>query len=435
MAQTQTPITLKSIERNGWTNFARMANSIINDLCNAGTTNANSGYEMIFPASFVDQEGAQGGFTAKAVLQSQYKVDPLSPDGASDVDTTIPVGGTTVPMQPYRILIDASGISPSETDHGEIRMYIATPVQIDDKGVVSVEAVENGMSRHSGELSCGVSGTSLVPFVSYNFADKTITSSHPTVPDAVLGMANVKSHPFSYRLTITNRGFALVIWKEASDDWGNRFSWVVCQRLVAYDTGTITDTMKTGRSPVFCMYSIGGGNPFNSSVTPQTWATGLRPAVFRTSIYGANPYFDAVDIDNAGNSIGTSETGINLMRLPQIYRFTVRERDVVRPTFPVNACIHSLDNNAVVNPFQQVATYENGKYVVNLPQNFNSDRYVYKDVMDLVAYTAADVVPQWTEVKLDAIFTSKNYKYMAMHANIPNNSGMRIMILTDESAT
>lgn len=368
-----------SNEVHGITSINRLANFIIADL-------ANNGYSIKSPSSFVAQTASSPG-TTKAILE------------ASNVDVnTVGVddpGGAFL-AQPWRICIEAESLAdgtPDEALNAGLRIYAGTSLQLHNDGTISNEYIDkDGNVRKSGELSIGrysATGKKLqgeaIPFFSYDGATRDEPLFGQTISD-------VKAHPISYRITITDHGVALFVWLEASDNQGDKFSWMVIQHLSDVAAGTVNTASKC---PVFCLYSTGGGDPTN-----------LRPI----------------------EELALPSDLIT--KYPNIYRFTVREADVLRPTFPINACIPNVDNTPVINPFQQVSIYENKTFALTMPNGFNTDRYAYKEEMDLVLYTSADVISQWNQVSLSMF--GKTRTYTAMQANLPNNSGMRMLVLTKE---
>lgn len=187
--------------------------------------------------------------------------------------------------------------------------------------------------------------------------------------------------PFAYRLSITPRGIALVAWVEALDSDGDEFMWFVVQRPVDNNTGTV---LTTGRCPVFAVWGVG---------TAST--TALNPAT------------------------------------AEIWRTTVREIDVDVPTSPKRATLHTPDAHAIINPVKQVAIAEGNQFVIKFPHGFNTQRYMYKHEVDMLAYTSADVISQWSETDVTVYGEAQQRTYKAMSANGPNNTGCRILILIE----
>lgn len=190
------------------------------------------------------------------------------------------------------------------------------------------------------------------------------------VPPASAALDLSASFPLSYYLAITPRGMFLSIWEAVtSDNAGDFFSWVCVQRPVDRDTGA---TIVTGKAPVFCVSSVGN----------------------------------------------------------EINRFIVRESDVLRASNSVSAVKDGIDTAAIINDKVQVAVSEDNQYVVSFPSRLNTSRYAYTYELDMIGYTAATVVSQNTEVPLTLYGEATPRNYVAIHSNMINSNGMRIVALT-----
>lgn len=199
-----------------------------------------------------------------------------------------------------------------------------------------------------------------------------------------------ESIPLSYRLAITDHGIAFCMWTEAFDDAGDRFHWWNVQRMVNKDTGApiIGDELPgiEGKAPLFCVFSmVGGGGGDNS--------------------------LDAAAYDD-------------------VYYFTVRERDVNAPTFPVSASIDTADSNRIINTVQQVSISEANKLVISMMKGLNTQRYAYPHELDMIAYVSADVVSQWANVNVRQYGEAEDRSFRALKANHSKNKGMRILMLS-----
>lgn len=190
------------------------------------------------------------------------------------------------------------------------------------------------------------------------------------IPPASTALDLSASFPFSYYLAITPRGMFLSVWEAVtSDNAGDFFSWVCVQRPVDRDTGA---TIVTGKAPVFCVSSVGN----------------------------------------------------------EINRFVVRESDVLRASNSVSAVKDGVDTAAIINDKVQVAVSEDNQYVVSFPSRLNTSRYAYTYELDMIGYTAATVVSQNTEVPLTLYSEVTPRNYVAIHSNMINSNGMRIVALT-----
>ena len=186
-----------------------------------------------------------------------------------------------------------------------------------------------------------------------------------------------ESFPMTYSLTISKRGMVLCVWEDYnSDSTATAISWFAVQRPVDRVTGA---TVVDGKAPVFCVYSTNG----------------------------------------------------------TINRYVVRESDVLRPSDAVDAAKDTDYNNAIMNGIEQIAISEGNSYIVNFPSRLNTTRYAYTYEMDLIGYTSADVVSENTVIPL-VVYGEKDEaddplarKYVALLANGPNNTGMRLVTLQE----
>ena len=180
---------------------------------------------------------------------------------------------------------------------------------------------------------------------------------------------NVASYPMSYRLAITSRGIWLGVWEDSTTQESSTFfNWFLIQRPVDRTTG---ETLITGKAPVFCVNAVGG----------------------------------------------------------KYWKFTVRERDIFRPSARLQADIDLDDSEAIFNSAEQVSLSEDGKYIVTFPSRLNTSRYRYPHELDMLATTSADVVSQNTDVPLTVYGEDQPRTYRALHANALNNTGMRVLVL------
>lgn len=178
------------------------------------------------------------------------------------------------------------------------------------------------------------------------------------------------SYPMSYYLAITPRGFFLSVWEDYTTDTSAiPHAWILVQRPVDRKTGMV---ITTGKAPVFCLCSVAG----------------------------------------------------------VISKIVVRESDVLRPSNPYDATKDTVNSAAVINALEQVAVSEDNKYVVSFPSRLNTPRYAYTYELDMIGYTSADVVAENTQIPLRVYGEASDRKFVAMHASKSNNTGMRIVALT-----
>jgi hypothetical protein len=254
----------------------------------------------------------------------------------------------------------------------DVSLNIATPLQISSTGVVSqvLQGATATVVDYSG--ACGAQNPSLFADpadATTGFFNRSPRVQQTTPQGGTKGYYSSNSYPISYYLGCSPRGFALAIWEEGMDDLVATQSWVVVQRPVDRVTGTV---LTTGKAPLFCVNSVGG-------------------------LY---------------------------------WKFVVRETDINRPTTRATADANNPDNTAVINSHQQVAIDEAGKYIINFPCRLNTQRYAYTQEMDLLGYTSADVVSQFTAVPVTVYGETSARSYQSLFANGANDTNLRILFLT-----
>lgn len=164
-------------------------------------------------------------------------------------------------------------------------------------------------------------------------------------------LAMNQATPFSYRLVVTSRGICIETWQNAN--FAERYySWVCVQRLVDPLSGKPLDT---GHSPVVATYSFSNNN---------------KPYLYE-------------------------------MITSSILKIVVREHDVMCPSRPTVVSNNSDYVNAMFNPMKQVATSESNQYYIIFPSGMNTQRHLYNEEMDLIAYTSAGVISQWNEASVN----------------------------------
>lgn len=253
------------------------------------------------------------------------------------------------------------------------------------------------------------------------------------------------SYPFSYRLTMTERGIFLYIHDDAASDQADDYAWLAVQRTVNNETG-VTRTDEGSKFPLHTMYSCS-----------------------RDSIYfrDAGVYFsqEAANLQNAENTVDTvyDESGntYNLSNLDNsktfyilspydredyladeytaknIWRFVAREFDILKPTDVHKfATRHQVDSNAVINPLEQLSITDENRFVITFPTGLTTQRFMYpKEEMDLICFSSAEVVAEssnipMTTYKYDGTSIDKR-RYQGMRSTAAFGNGMRIMALVN----
>lgn len=341
----------------GFSTLQELANSMISDL----TTN---GFTLMYPASF-------SASVYSATMEASLTVDPLQAS------------------QPWRFRIDADGTS--------MKLFVATALQLDDLGNTVVDPERT--NHQVGEVSHGVQ---------HNYSPDVLTSGpYDFIPDGKVSA----STPFSYRLSITDRGFVMVVWQHSDAEIVD-YSWICVQRPVDNSTGA---TVVAGKAPVFCVFHNMGTSERMMDSYPYSRVNWRRP------IPGSNSSTAGVaDLENG------------------IFRFTVRESDIFRPSLPRSATSHFPDSTAIMNENQQISITENNQYVITFPANVNTARYAYTHELDMIAYTSADVISQWSDASITVYGEGSARTYKALMHNQAGRDpalqpfiwGMRLLVLT-----
>lgn len=341
-----------------------------------------NGFDLVYPSARTET-------SRDIVLQPTVAIDPLVDDQAWQVrfmwDRDPSTAGDS----------SSAGATVLETvNGGKVDIVVATPMQFADNKCANYKIRgEDGMETNAVEY-IGLLGTmqkrGAASEVHRQFIDRSMYAKQAW-----------PSYPMNYRLSISDRGFALYVWEQATDSIGNRHSFVVVQRPVDNISGEV---VVTGKCPVHCLY---GMMAFKSNRAEENaGAYNIRRFVVRESDVNV-PYPRQLSVDGPNTvSSGTAMMGVDATR-------------------------NNRDYAAIINASQQVSITENNKYIVTFPNGLNTARYGYTHEMDMVAYTSADVVSLSTEIPLTVYGESEARLYAALGANGQNNTGMRLLMLVD----
>ena len=358
----------------------------------------------------IAQDLVQGGMALVSVNGDNTQTDPanIPEDVATLVLAATPTIDPIADDQPWRLCFKLT--------KDTVRAYAATPLQILDDGTVSVSGKGTFTKAGSGnapDISVSfpfysgtignyrpeVTGVGTTPedvaqrdtyFYHHGRIDKGVTLAKGSMQFAVdpnpanLFLADQSATPFSYAVSVSAHGIAVVTNVEAQDDLGCRQNWFCIQRAINPDGSVVV----TGKAPLFCLYSCyGGGSADANTVVP----------------------------------LG-------------IMRFTVREADLNAPAPATSAVAHTPDSNAVMNPIQQVTFNENNRYDFRFPAGLNTHRHSYPYEIDMIGYGSADVSSQRIGIEVQVYGETKDgqpllRKYRAQAANCPRNTGMRLFLL------
>lgn len=261
--------------------------------------------------------------------------------------------------QPWRIQFDAS-----RANIGSVN--VATPIQLPNDGSTAVIIPTSGsnppypigMLNTTGVLSSSMTASRDYSDTYFVYRDGNTSTD-----------IGANAFPLSYRLSVTPRGVAIVVWEDASDAATvPNVSWLVVQRPVDHVTGQV---FVTGHAPVFAVYGMAG----------------------------------------------------------MTRKFVVRENDVLKPSPSVPADSNTEDSRAILNTANQVSITEDNRYVITFPNGLNTPRYSYTQELDMMAYTSADVVADYTNVPLTVYGEAQPRMYKAMRSMAGNSTGMRLLVL------
>jgi hypothetical protein len=158
----------------------------------------------------------------------------------------------------------------------------------------------------------------------------------------------------------------------------------------------------------------------------------------------------------------------DMNKTKSIYRFVVRERDVLKPwDFHKSATMHQVDSFAIINPLEQLSVTPDRNFVFAVPNGLTTQRFYYPtSEVDLIAYTSAEISAQGSMIEISkysddfyyysSVTATKikdpatgDYKpvkedgsavpyesaptrvYEGMMATLPNGNGMRLFFLSN----
>ena len=273
-----------------------------------------------------------------------------------------------------------------------IQFNAATHLQLQDDGTIAKATGWTAEKLNPGEVE--------------KWVDRSVLKAND--------LQNGSVYPMSYVVSVSDHGVFVGIWDQAFDEYQDEFKvaspafrWLLVQRPVDNETGT---PLVTGRAPVFCVYTTLSSGYIQASPEFQYYNTPNPPKI----LYGEQ-------------EILMRETMAQFH-----YKFVVCEEDIFRPSLTKPADLALPDSNPIFNANFQVSVSEDNKYVITIPKGLNTSRYAYTHELDMIAYTSADVVGQFTEVDLPLYGTT--YKYKALPATRTKNTGMRILYRTADTA-
>ena len=253
------------------------------------------------------------------------------------------------------------------------------------------------------------------------------------------------TYPFSYRLTMTERGLVFYLYDEAAGDQADDYSWVAIQRTVNNQTG-MPRTDESSKFPVHTLYSCS-----RESVYSQDFGVYFSTAA--ANLQNAETQVDTVyDIQGNTFSLGGLDNDQDFYIMSpydredyladeytakNIWRFVARELDVLKPTdVHKYATRHQIDSNAIINPLEQLSITDENRFVITFPTGLTTQRFMYpKEETDLICFSSAEVVAESSNIPMttylyDGVSTDKR-RYQGMRSTAAYGNGMRIMVLVN----
>lgn len=325
----------------------------------------------------------------------------------------------SLPLQKWRIKFAAYSPKVEESPR-LLCVMLGTEFQIKNDGKHNFIAVDNAETFSKDDAGANLAYAKWGPVVDVKDDTAPLYGQYPktgneTKPEYFFYSRNQygtnelhwSSAPMSYFISITNRGVFFGLWDINSLTSGKKFSWLVVQRSVDKTTGYVrgtTPSTSTSVCPLFCFFS----SP--QSTNEECYG---KIIVRQRDIYGPSPKIAYVKT-NPGTTMFPKLNHVNLTTAnPFIYVGDV------------------IDNPAFLNPFSQVSFNENGDYIVTFISDLTTPDYAYPDEIDMVATISSEVIGTGQEIQFTVYGESAPRTYIALPANAPNNTGMRLLVLKD----
>lgn len=271
--------------------------------------------------------------------------------------------------------------------NNNLHVYAGTDKYLKDNGEIIEEKYLKPHDLQSSEQGLPNNPALIYKFVVRDFFDSA---------------SSELAYPMSYSLSVSDHGLFIGITDSCNDEYQNtkrydnklslvyspRFSWFLIQRPVFNG-----DVIVSGKAPVVCL--------FTRMETP-------------------------INTDEDGYDI----TGVNQSPTTQLtYYFTVRESDVTRPTEKVRIDNNCDRLNLSWNSYGSCDFIEDGSYQISIPVGFNTTRYYYPYMLDMIATCNVQTLVESREIKL------VNSTYMTLSTNRVQGEGMRLLVATDLPAS
>jgi len=372
-----------SVERGGYVSIKELVYDLVRDLTeyyvhpdesavdfSGEKVKTQNAFKVLYPSEQVSLDAWKTEPNDVFVLQATEFCDPLSK-----------VGSNGKAPQPWVIRLDCSpqplddnGEATQagtlyDADMGVLHVNVTTPLQIDgtdthfrpfafvppntDPASPIFRGTLGFLGRNHVVEANAITGQ---PFLDENstLAERFVESGFLNRREYVQLEQGISAHaqvykghaanvPLGYTLSVSTHGVSLCVWEQGTDQYdheGHRHSWFTAQRLVDKDTGEALVDQTKSHCPLVCIY------------------------------------------------------GVNHKTLSGVKYFIVRESDVHRPTEQLDATYNSQDSHFLVNPYDQISVTDDYSYVVSIPSSIATQRYLFLEEADLLAFTSADVISQ-----------------------------------------
>jgi len=257
------------------------------------------------------------------------------------------------------------------------------------------------------------------------------------------------TYPMSYRLTMTERGFALGLWDDAGSTENDDYAWIVSQRLVSNISGE-TRIDSAYRYPVHCLYSCSRDSLYprdfgifygTNSISAHTVADEMT----QVHDYVGNLY----TLNHSEFNTTTGKTAYILDPFDKedplasdwiakpIWRYVVREYDKLKPwDVHKSATKHETDSNAILNPMEQLSITDDNRFVITFPTGLTTQSFMYPgEEIDMICFSSAQVIAEGSTVPMvsyargDQLDEIDKRRYYGLRSTLPNGNGMRVCIL------
>ena len=253
------------------------------------------------------------------------------------------------------------------------------------------------------------------------------------------------TYPFSYRLTMTERGLILYMYDDAAGDQADDYAWFALQRTVNNETG-LPRSDEGSKFPVHCLYSCSRESSYSSDAGVYFSS---QAANLQTAADQIDTIFDDQGNSYHINSVDNARTFYILSphdredylgdeaAAKNIWRFVVREFDILKPSDVHKfATRHQIDSNAIINPLEQLSITDENRFVITFPTGLTTQRFMYpKEETDLICFSSAEVVAESSNIPMttylyDGVNNDKR-RYQGMRSTAAFGNGMRIMVLVN----